>query len=228
MHKRHLNIYLFSSGTMKKLVTKDNSVTFHNEKYNEAYHSITVGAIDEAIVKYVEPAGIENGNKVLDFCFGLGYNSLAAIMAFDRIEIVGIENDMEIIKEIKDVEVPEKYAERYKIIRNAAANLSFDDGSIKIRIAIEDARTAVKKLTEKFDAVLFDPFSPKVCPELWTEEVFKDVFKVMQPGGRLTTYSCARVVRENLKKAGFEVVDGPCFGRRSPATVGIKPSCDTI
>ena len=44
----------------------------------------------------------------------------------------------------------------------------------------------------------------------------------MNKKGILTTYSCARQVRENLKKAGFIVKDGPCVGRRAPATIALK------
>jgi tRNA U34 5-methylaminomethyl-2-thiouridine-forming methyltransferase MnmC len=44
----------------------------------------------------------------------------------------------------------------------------------------------------------------------------------MKKGGKLATYSCARVVRENLVAAGFSVSDGPCVGRRAPGTVAVK------
>ena len=38
----------------------------------------------------------------------------------------------------------------------------------------------------------------------------------------LATYSCARIVRDNLKEAGFEVFDGPSVGRRAPSTIAKK------
>ncbi len=200
---------------MKEVITRDGSVTLFNENFGEHYHSITVGAIEEAMEKYVKPSELKDGNKVLDFCFGLGYNSLAALMVAD-VEIIGLEIDPEILGKIAGIEVPEEFKENYEEIKKDVSG-----NSDKIKIIVGDARKNLKNLSEKFDAVLFDPFSPKVCPELWTEEVFLDIGKLMKPGGRLTTYSCARIVRNNLEKAGFVVSDGPCFGRRAPSTVAI-------
>jgi hypothetical protein len=44
----------------------------------------------------------------------------------------------------------------------------------------------------------------------------------MKEGAKLSTYSYARWIRNNLKNAGFEVLDGPILGRRSPSTVCIN------
>ena len=65
-------------------------------------------------------------------------------------------------------------------------------------------------------------FRRKRIGEMWTEELFKEVYRVMKKNGKLSTYSCARVVRDNMKKAGFIVKDGPIVGRRSPSTIAIK------
>ena len=40
---------------MKEINTKDNSVTFYNEKFDETYHSIS-GAKEESEKKYIIPA----------------------------------------------------------------------------------------------------------------------------------------------------------------------------
>ena len=67
---------------MKEVITKDSSITFYNEEYGETYHSVT-GAVEEAYKKFAEPAleAVKGKNdiKILDVCFGLGYNSAAAI-----------------------------------------------------------------------------------------------------------------------------------------------------
>ena len=44
----------------------------------------------------------------------------------------------------------------------------------------------------------------------------------MKSGARLATYSCAGKVRRALTEVGFEVIDGPIVGRRSPSTIAIK------
>lgn len=202
---------------MEKVVTGDGSITFRNEKYDECYHTKS-GAIEEAFEKYAKPCKLRNGMKVLDICFGIGYNSLAAISLAD-VEIVGLENDIEILKKIDDIEMPEKLKQNYEKIKQATKQLNYKDNKTTIKIILGDARKTIKTVNEKFDAVFLDPFSPKKCPELWTYEFFSEISKKMKKGAVLATYSCAGSVRKNLKKAGFIVKDGPIVGRRSPSTL---------
>jgi len=207
---------------MKQVITRDGSVTFFNEQYGDYYHSHTVGAIEEGIVKFAEPCRIRDGMKILDVCFGLGYNTLSALSFSKNIEVIGLENDAGILEKIEQMEVPSKYIEDYKIIREVAKSHNLVSGRLKIRILLGDARQTVKEAGQGFDAVFLDPFSPRKCPELWTREFLSEIFKRMNKGAILATYSCATHVRKNLADAGFTVKDGPIFGRKSPATIGIK------
>ncbi len=208
-----------------KIITQDNSETFFNKKFNESYKSNT-GAVQEAFEKFAKPAFefVKNRKEinVLDFCFGLGYTTSAFLDLIDcKINVVGIDNDDKIFDLIKQVN-PEfkKYALIKKLNKN---NLEVDERNVSIKVIIGDAVKVINDLPENFfDVVLFDPFSPKVCPELWTGEVFKRIFLLMKNNSILTTYSCARVVRDNLKMAGFIVKDGPSVGRRGPSTIAEK------
>ncbi len=200
---------------MKKVITKDGSVTFFNKKYDEWYHSKT-GAVEEAFEKYAKPCKLKNGMKILDICFGIGYNSAAALDTVNELRIVALENDSKIIKKI--LKLDSKF-DSYCVIKDVALNGQYDKDGVRVDLVMGDARKSVKELKEKFDVVFLDPFSPKKCPELWTFEFFSDIRKVMKKGGVLATYSCARSVRENLVKAGFRVEDGPCVGRNAPSTL---------
>lgn len=218
---------------MKKIITKDLSVTFHNEKFDESYKCLG-GAASESRIKFVGPCRIaelakQGSVRILDVCFGLGYNSAAAIdTALEsnpdcRINIIGLENDPEVFDIIKEIDAPFK---NYNIIKRLSTNnLEFADKNLKIKIILDDARQSVKNLVKgndaKFNAVFFDPFSPKKCPELWTLEFMDDIKKLMKKGAILATYSCATHVRNKLKELGFNVSDGPVFGRKSPSTVAI-------
>jgi len=211
---------------MKLIKTKDNSYTFFNEKYNEAYHT-TSGALEEAFKKYVEPCKIKPGMNVLDVGFGLGYNSGAAIQKAGKIRIIALEKDVNIIREIPNIKVPYWFAEAYKIIRKAVLPLSYRDHNVELNIILGDARETIKNILtvqekNRFDAVFLDPFSPVKNPELWTAEFLKEIYKRMKTGAILATFSCAGIVRKNLKQVGFEVKDGPIVGRRSPGTIAIK------
>ena len=218
---------------MEKIITKDGSITFHNQEFDETYHSIT-GAQEEALKKFSEPCKIKelakNGNiKILDVCFGLGYNTAVAIDEAlksnpnCKIEIFALENDQEILKKISEITSNLESFEFLKMIpdllKESSSTLFLENKNVKLTLFLEDALTSIKKITEKIDCVFQDPFSPKKCPQLWTPEFFSDIKTVMNPSGILATYSCAGQVRRNLKEAGFIVKDGPCVGRRAPSTL---------
>jgi len=208
---------------MKKVITNDGSVSYFNEEFQEHYHSIT-GAKEEALEKHAKIAlsffkemGMpERKIRILDFCFGLGYNSIVFIEKLRKsnknieIEVIGVDNDLEIINEGK------------KLFRELLDKYVYNDDKVDLRVEVGDAKEVVKKLDNMFDVCFFDPFSPTKCPELWNEDIFNDVFKLMKKNSILTTYSCARKVRENLKKAGFIVKDGPYVKRYAPSTIAIK------
>jgi len=208
---------------MKKIQTRDGSFTYHNEEYNEAYHSITVGAMEEARVKYVEPVNIKSGDHVLDFCFGLGYNTIVALKVCENITVTGLEKDIGILKEILTNDVPVEYKEQNEIVQKSVQNLINKSPKNKINLILGDAIKQIKQLpTNSFNAIFFDPFSPGKHKELWSLDVFKECFRVLKKDGKLTTYSCATWIRNNMREVGFNVVDGPIFGRKSASTVAIK------
>ena len=204
---------------MKQVITKDGSVTFYNSEFDEVYHSKS-GAVEEAVEKHAKQADLNRLKeiKVLDVCFGIGYNSAAALDLFtgEKIEIVGLENDPKIIAKISEISPEFK---SWNIIKKAASALAYVDDKVKLKIIIGDARKTIKDLGKGFDVVFLDPFSPAKCPELWTFEFISDIAKVCNKGAVLTTYSCARKVRENLTKAGFKVTDGLHVGRYAPSTI---------
>ena len=202
---------------MQEVITDDKSVTFRNEEYDECYHTKS-GAIEESFEKYAKPCKIKDGMNILDVCFGIGYNSLAAIHMAE-VDIIALENDIKILKKIEEVKVSEDLKQDYEKIKQAAKDLEYKDEKVKIKILLGDARKTIKTINKEFDAVFFDPFSPKKCPALWTYEFFSEIKKRMKKGSVLATYSCASIVRKNLEKAGFRVEDGPIIGRRSPSTL---------
>ncbi len=211
-------------------MTPDGSVTFHNEQYGEAYHSKS-GAKEEALKKFAEPCNVKECAKtgqirILDICFGLGYNSAAALdVALKEnphcsIEIIGLEIDEKILQEILSLD---DAFDHYSLIKETIKNnYKYSEENIKIQILLGDARETIKTIKQNVDICFLDPFSPKKCPELWSSCFFKDIAALMKKEGRLATYSCARIVRDNLKEAGFTVFDGPKLWRRGPSTIGVK------
>lgn len=208
---------------MQLVKTKDGSYTAFSEVAGEHYHTIS-GAIEEAFEKHVNALGIENGMHILDFCFGLGYNSIAACKDHANLQIIGLENDIKIIEAMKDIEIPEILKTEFDNFRNIAESMDvIDNKNNRIQILLGDALQRIDELPENtFDRVFFDPFSPKKQPEMWSEEIFQKIYNKMKNGAKLSTYSCAKQVRKNMISSGFKVIDGPVVGRKSPATIAVK------
>ncbi len=206
---------------MHKILSHDGSITFWNERFQEYYHSIT-GAKEEAVRKFVEPCCLQEKNNpvILDVCFGWGYNTAAALDAIgnSNAKVIGLEIDANVLQKIPTINAPfESYSFIQKCIRKG---YSLSKDAWTLSLVVGDARETIKTvLSGSVDCVFLDPFSPKKCPELWTIDFMRQLYRIMKPNGILTTYSCARIVRDNLRSAGFSVQDGPCIGRRGPSTI---------
>ena len=84
--------------------TADGSITFLSSEFGEHFHSLK-GAWDEALIKFVGPtqlaplAAERDSIRILDICYGLGYNSAAALMVIwsiapqCRVQWLGLELD---------------------------------------------------------------------------------------------------------------------------------------
>ena len=218
---------------MKKILTKDNSYTFYSDNYRETYHTFG-GAFQEAFRKYVEPCKIKKYKdvKILDICFGLGYNSCAVIHEIlknkGKVKLVGLEKDPKILKKIRNLEVPGYIEDSFNVIRKVSKSLRYKDDKVDIILLVGDARKTIKQLDDKFDFVFLDPFSTRKNPELWTVDFFNEIKKLIKENGILATYSCSTYVRNGLIMAGFKIGDGPIFGRVMPGTLatikGVVPN----
>jgi chorismate dehydratase len=197
---------------MRKVKTDDGTITLYSEEYDQPFHSKS-GALEECEKKYIIPCEVKEGDLILDVGFGLGFNTAAALDK--NANVISLEKDETLFKEIQNLDFP---LDSYQLVKEVAKGKESD----RLKIILGDATETIKQIGEKFDAVFHDPFSPPKNPELWTEEFFKEVKKRMKKGAILATYSCARITRDNLKKAGFKVIDGPVVGRRSPSTLAIN------
>lgn len=204
------------------ITTADGSQSYINQEYDEAYHSVH-GAYAEALHKHVLACQIptlaakHNKLRLLDVCFGLGYNSGVAIEQIlkinpnSEIEIIGLENDPGIIALIKNLEVPASYRAIHQMILD------------HVKIIIGDARQTIKSLEENyFDAIFFDPFSPLKCAELWQAEFIADVVRTAKPHSYISTYSSSRLAKDGFQAAGCSLHEGPKLNRRNGGVIAQK------
>ncbi|MCS6815630.1 MAG: MnmC family methyltransferase [Cyanobacteria bacterium] len=211
--------------------TGDGSPTFFSPDFNELFHS-HYGARQEAIAKFVEPTAIvqtaATGQvSILDICYGLGYNTAAALEAIwiahpdCRVTAVGLELD----PQVPQAAIP-LLATCFPSVQSGLSALAttgqFVDDRLDARLLLGDARQTIHTLiVEGFqaDAIFLDPFSPPHCPHLWTVEFLHQVSRCLAPTGKLATYSCAAAVRSALLLAGLQIGSTPPVGRRAPGTI---------
>lgn len=214
---------------------KDGSYTLFNEDFGECYHS-PVGAALEARKKFAKPCQIpfrcSKGHiKILDVCFGFGYNTAAALELVPpacRVKVIALENDKNIFSKGLTLPFPFENEELFRRWEKGwdEEKKSFVCTSEKndwtFSLLIGDALERISEVEEDVDIVFFDPFSPKKDPLLWTKEFFSKIFSCCAQDAVLVTYSCARSARQAMIEAGFVVEDGPVVGRRGPATLAFK------
>ncbi len=208
---------------MRSVKTIDGSYTLYNNEFKETYHSIS-GAIEEAFKKYIAPCEIEKyaSINILDICFGLGYNSMAAISTSMQKEIktniVALERD-NLLKDLDNLEIPNHLISSFNMIKEGYEKGETSKDNINLKVVLGDARQTIQKVKEQFDVVFLDPFSTMKNPELWSVDFFREIKKRMKPSGILSTYSSSAIVRGGLLEAGFSIGNGPIVGRARPSTL---------
>lgn len=216
--------------------TADGSFTFFSEEFGEAYHS-RQGAHLEAREKFAIPCQLavkarRSRLAILDICYGLGYNSAAAL---DAIWQVNPACHVTLVALERDRHIPERavpfFARRPLPVRDAIADLAYgqrcERPSLGARLLLGDARQTVREIDADFraDAIFLDPFSPRVCPQLWTVEFLARAAARLAPDGLLATYSCAAAVRTALDLAGLHV-GSISWRERSPGTLASFRAAD--
>jgi tRNA U34 5-methylaminomethyl-2-thiouridine-forming methyltransferase MnmC len=229
--------------TLIKIITEDNSLTCFHSETGELYHN-RAGAFTEALKNYVEPAlAVSDALKcgrldVLDACFGLGYNTFVLLKELQNrgqachVNVLALDNDAAILSLLPDV----LQDARFDTLRHSTGaafvdphfgNYEFvlgEQGQLTVAIKLQqaDLRAEVPCLTQSFDLIFHDAFSPSKVPELWTVDLFKKYFHLLRDRhGALLTYSAAPAVRAALRLAGFDIYATCPVGEKSGGTIAL-------
>jgi len=76
---------------------------------------------------------------------------------------------------------------------------------LQATVCQQTAETALATLSKPVDWIFLDLFSPGRHPLDWPPSLYTQLAKVAAYGAALTSYCCARVVRDGLQTAGWEV-----------------------
>jgi tRNA 5-methylaminomethyl-2-thiouridine biosynthesis bifunctional protein len=107
----------------------------------------------------------------------------------------------------------------------AIHRLHFFDGRIKLTLIIDDAAIGFTKLLAtthplfersgvKIDAWFLDGFSPAKNPQMWSDELFNVIAKLSHSTTTATTFSAAAIVKNGLKRVGFNIQKVSGFGQK--------------
>ncbi|MEM1310259.1 MAG: MnmC family methyltransferase [Cyanobacteria bacterium P01_H01_bin.153] len=214
-------------------LTADGTATFFSDTFGEGFHSRS-GAYGEARNIYVQATNLvgraqsQGSLAILDVCYGLGYNTAAALEGIWAVQpempirLVGLELDELVPRAaiaqglLKDWPLP---------VQAALAELAATHQSrrhLTGDLLIGDARQQIQPLVQsgfQADIIFLDPFSPPRCPQLWTVEFLSLVAQCLHPQGLLVTYSAAAAVRAALILAGLYIGSLAASGRRWPSTL---------
>lgn len=235
--------------------TGDGSSTFYSETFGEWFHN-REGACQEAQTTYVESAAIAQRAqqkaqaaltsegaevaplKILDICYGLGYNTAAALEAIWAVneacpvDIQALEIDIEPAKSALTQGLTQRYSPAVQqVLRDLATDGKATRNSCSAEILLGDARQQIQPLVAQgwqADVIFLDPFSPPNCPQLWTTEFLALVAQCLNPnGGTLVTYSCAAAMRIALKLAGLSIGTLQTAARKWPGTIACDSTDDS-
>ena len=210
-----------------KVRTDDDSFTFYHPFFKENFHSLA-GAASEAEKKFIEPVmlkeKLQNSTScinILDIGFGLGYNAVAAIKSTlqhgGRIKLISLELNSTPLTLAK--ELYKKDTVEFNIIDTLLQHNTWHSDSANIKIEYGDARNTAQRITEKFDIVFMDGFSPAKNPELWTYDFVKEIVTKLSQDGLIVTYSSAFSVKGAFLRNKLHVGMTKPFGRKNGGTI---------
>ncbi len=195
------------------ITTADNSHTIKNEQFNETYHSER-GALLEAMHVFIE-AGFRQVEKaqvaVFEVGFGTGLNAWLTLLEaektgqdvyYESIELYPI--DISTSSSLNFAALTHGDAQLFDLLHQCEWNRPV---AITPRFTLHKVKCNLLDYSHQqmFDVVYFDAFSPDTQPELWTENIFQNIYSSLNPNGLLTTYSSKGLVKQNLRSAGFRV-----------------------
>ncbi len=198
----------------------DGSFSLYSVEYGEGFHCRS-GALLEAQRTFVRPAQLERfcaGEElwVVDVCVGLGTNSAALLEAAAprglRLRWFGLEIDP---APLALALAEPSFCAQWQaplgldLLRQLRDTSCWRSSHGQGQLHWGDARQAIEAVLEcsagRCDLVMLDAFSPRHCPQLWSQEFLAALAALLAPRGRLLTYCSAAAPRRSLAAAGLQV-----------------------
>ena len=210
------------------IITADGSSSVAIPSMNVTYHSV-YGAIRESSHVFVE-AGLNHfrsRNKgrekqplaIFEMGFGTGLNALLTLIEsehsdqqifYETIELYPLEAmqiaSLNYCSQLNRNDLQRKFVQMHEAEWGEEVRITPQFILRKSKVDLLEFQP-----TRTFEVIYFDAFDPGVQPDLWSKEVFRKMFSILEPGGILVTYSSKGDVRRAMILAGFEIekIPGP-------------------
>ena len=99
---------------------------------------------------------------------------------------------------------------------------NFADGRVRLHLIYGAAEEALRQADFRADAWFLDGFTPAKNPSLWSADLLGEVGRLTKASGSFASFTSARIVRQHLTVAGFDVEKRPGFGRKRDMIIGRK------
>ncbi len=204
-------------------------------RFDDPYYSLDDGLAETRHVFLAGnglPERFADGFRIAELGFGTGLNLLATLhlwrctgqqgrLHFTSFEAFPLSADDMIRAQAGFSELAAISTELAPIWR--AGSHSFDLPDLRFELIPGDARNTLPAWRGVADTWFLDGFSPAKNPELWGEDLMREVAGHMAPHGTAATYSAAGHVRRALSVSGLEVARVPGYGRKRHMTVARRP-----
>jgi tRNA U34 5-methylaminomethyl-2-thiouridine-forming methyltransferase MnmC len=199
------------------LKTGDGSYTLHIAEWDEQYHS-KHGAIAEALHVFIKEGlyywAAKNAAteiSVMEIGFGTGLNAFLTFLEAEKsdfqIDYTGVEAYPLSLDEIQKLNYTsllnvseEKFLQLHEITWEEKTAISEN-----LRLTKQQQFFSEINTENSFNLIYFDAFGIRVQPELWTEEIFKKMFRALKPNGVLVTYAANGNARRAMQAVGFSI-----------------------
>ncbi|MCL1127712.1 tRNA (5-methylaminomethyl-2-thiouridine)(34)-methyltransferase MnmD [Shewanella surugensis] len=216
---------------IKVQLTKDGSHTLMSSLFDDSYHAHN-GAMSESQYVYIH-AGFDalttefNQVNILELGFGSGMNAIlslqSALATTGKIErsihytsIEAYPLSLDIVSQLNyKQQLSTKLADLFDKLHMAPWNCDVEIMPGFILHKVHGKLQNFHSPKADFNLVYYDAFAPSKQPELWTQDNFDNIVKMMDKGGMLVSYCANGQFKRNLKAAGFTVKAYPgALGRR--------------
>lgn len=178
---------------------------------------------------------------ILETGFGLGLNFLATwqawqsmpTMAGRRLHYVACEKHPFRLDDLRQIHAhwPElapfaaQLQAQWPSLQPGLHRLTFNTGGdVVLTLAFGDVQDLLPQLTLAADAIYLDGFAPAKNPEMWSDAVFADLFRLAAPGATLASWSVFEDMMFRLARVGFRLEKRAGFGTKRYMLAGQKPA----